>query len=81
VFYYDLLPGGLLSWFCGFIGAPILGLHVGLDLEVIMLALAVVIVGGIGSLPGCLITCLLLGLCNTFGKVLWPNYAASLSTL
>lgn len=57
-------------------GSPILGLHIGLDLEIIMLALAVVIVGGIGSLPGCLVTCLLLGLSDTFGKVLWPHYAS-----
>jgi len=68
--------GALIAGFGGFIGSPILGLHVGLDVEVIMLALAVVIVGGIGSLPGCLITCLLLGMADTFGKMLWPRYAS-----
>ena len=41
-----------------------------------MLALAVVIVGGIGSLTGCLVTCLLMGLSDTLGKVLWPSYAS-----
>lgn len=68
--------GASIAGFGGFIGSPILGLHVGLDVEVIMLALAVVIVGGIGSLPGCLTTCLLLGLADTFGKVLWQKYAS-----
>lgn len=68
--------GAFLAGFGGFVGAPILGLHIGLDVEIIMLALAVVIVGGIGSLPGCLAICLLLGLCNTLGKVLWPSYAS-----
>lgn len=76
VFTMVFCLGAFLAGFGGFFGSPILGLHMGLDLEVIMLALAVVIVGGIGSLPGCLATCLLLGLSDTFGKVLWPEYAS-----
>jgi branched-chain amino acid transport system permease protein len=68
--------GAFIAGFGGFVGSPILGLHIGLDIEVIMLALAVIIVGGIGSLPGCLATCLLLGLADTFGKVLWQRYAS-----
>lgn len=68
--------GAFLAGFGGFVGSPILGVHIGLDIEIIMLALAVVIVGGIGSLPGCLATCLLLGLADTFGKVLWPDFAS-----
>ena len=68
--------GAFVAGFGGFMGSPILGLHIGLDIEVIMLALAVIIVGGIGSLPGCLATCLLLGLADTFGKVLWQRYAS-----
>jgi branched-chain amino acid transport system permease protein len=76
VFTMVFCLGAFLAGFGGFIGAPILGLHIGLDVEIIMLALAVVIVGGIGSLFGCLVTCLLLGLSDTLGKVLWPNYAS-----
>lgn len=68
--------GAFIAGFGGFVGSPILGLHIGLDVEVIMLALAVVIVGGIGNLSGCLATCLLLGLADTFGKVLWQKYAS-----
>ncbi len=68
--------GAFLAGFGGFVGSPILGLHTELGVEVIMLALSVVIVGGIGSLTGCLATCLLLGLSDTFGKVLWPDYAS-----
>ena len=67
--------GAFIAGFGGFVGSPILGLHIGLDVEVIMLALAVVIVGGMGSLPGCLATCLILGLADTFGKVLWQKYS------
>ena len=68
--------GSFIAGFGGFIGSPILGLHIGLDVEIIMLAMAVVIVGGIGNLSGCLTTCLLLGLADTFGKVLWQRYAS-----
>ncbi len=76
VFTMVFCLGAFLAGFGGFIGAPVLGLHIGLDVEIIMLALGVVIVGGIGSLPGCLITCLLMGLSDTLGKVLWPSYAS-----
>ena len=76
VFTLVFCLGAFLAGFGGFFGAPILGLHIGLDVEIIMLALAVVIVGGIGSLFGCLATCLLLGLSDTLGKVLWPSYAS-----
>lgn len=76
VFTMVFCLGAFLAGFGGFIGSPVLGLHIGLDVEIIMLALAVVIVGGIGSLSGCLATSLLLGLSDTFGKVLWPHYAS-----
>lgn len=76
VFTLVFCLGAFVAGLGGFVGSPILGLHVGLDFEVIMLALAVVVVGGIGSLPGCLATCLLLGLADTFGKVLWQKYAS-----
>ncbi len=76
VFTLVFCLGAFIAGFGGFIGAPILGLHVGLDVEIIMLAMAVVIVGGIGNLPGCLTTCLMLGLADTFGKVLWTRFAA-----
>lgn len=76
VFTLVFCLGAFVAGFGGFVGSPILGLHIGLDFEVIMLALAVVVVGGIGNLPGCLTTCLLLGLADTFGKVLWQKYAS-----
>ena len=76
VFTLVFCLGAFLAGFGGFVGSPILGLHIGLDVEVIMLALAVVIVGGIGSLSGSLATSLLMGLSDTLGKVLWPGYAS-----
>ncbi len=76
VFTMVFCLGAFLAGFGGFVGSPILGLHIGLDVEIIMLALAVVIVGGIGSLFGSLATCILLGLSDTMGKVLWPSYAS-----
>ena len=76
VFTLVFCLGAFIAGFGGFVGSPILGLHIGLDVEIIMLALGVVIVGGIGSLSGCFATCLLLGLADTFGKVLWQKYAS-----
>lgn len=76
VFSVVFSMGAFLAGFAGFLASPILGVHIGLDLEIIMLALAVVIVGGVGSLTGCLTTCLLFGIADTLGKVLWPDFAS-----
>lgn len=66
--------GSFLAAFGGFVGGPILGAHQGLDFEVLILALAVVIVGGLGSLKGPLLGSLLIGFTDTFGKVFFPNF-------
>ena len=42
------------------------------------LAIALVVIGGIGSVKGALIAALLVGLVDTFGKVLLPQVAGML---
>ena len=67
--------GASLAGFAGVIAAPVLGVYPGLAHSVLILSLAAIIVGGMGSLRGCLLTSLLFGLADTFGKVLWPGFA------
>jgi len=76
VFTMVFALGAFLAGFGGVVGSPLIGLYPGMEIEVFILALAVVIVGGIGSLPGCLLTCFLIGLADTFGKTQWPGYAS-----
>lgn len=44
--------GAFLAAFGGVIGGPIIGAYPGLDFDILALALAVVVVGGLGTLRG-----------------------------
>jgi len=65
--------GAALAGIGGILGSPFLGVYPGADLDVLTLAFAVVIIGGLGSLPGTLAGSLLVGLADNFGKVLVPE--------
>jgi branched-chain amino acid transport system permease protein len=65
--------GTLLTGLAGSIGAPFLGVHPGLDLDVLLYAMAVVIVGGLGSLKGSFIGALMVGLVDALSKAIWPE--------
>jgi branched-chain amino acid transport system permease protein len=65
--------GALLAGLAGVIGAPFIGLSIGLDFEILLSAIVVVIIGGMGSLKGALIGALIIGLIDTFGKSLFPE--------
>ena len=65
--------GALLAGFAGVIGGPFVGLSTGLDMDILLLAIIVVIIGGMGSLKGALVGALLIGLIDSFGKSLLPE--------
>jgi branched-chain amino acid transport system permease protein len=65
--------GAALAGLAGVLGSPILGVFPGADLEILTLALAVVIIGGLGSLPGTLVGSLFVGLADNIGKALFPE--------
>jgi branched-chain amino acid transport system permease protein len=65
--------GALLAALGGVIGGGFLGIYPGLDFEMLPLAFAVVIIGGMGSLGGAAIGALLVGLADNFGKALFPE--------
>ena len=59
----------------GVIGAPLFGAHVGIALDVLLLAIIVIIVGGVGSIQGALLASMLIGVIDAFGKALFPQFA------
>lgn len=65
--------GAALAGLAGVLGSPILGVFPGADLEILTLALAVVIIGGLGSFPGTLVGSLFVGLADNIGKALFPE--------
>jgi branched-chain amino acid transport system permease protein len=62
-----------LAAFGGAMGGPILGGYPGMDFDLLPLAFAVVIIGGMGSLKGAAIGSLVVGLLDNFGKALVPE--------
>lgn len=67
--------GAGLAALGGVIGGPIIGAYTGLDFEILVMALVVVVVGGLGTLRGAFWGSLLIGFAETFGKAFFPQYA------
>jgi branched-chain amino acid transport system permease protein len=67
--------GAGLAALGGVIGGPLLGVYPGADFEILLQAFVVVIIGGLGSLKGAFFGALLVGLLDTFGKTLFPEFA------
>jgi branched-chain amino acid transport system permease protein len=65
--------GALLAGLGGVIGGAFLGVYPGLDFQILPVAFAVVIIGGMGSLGGAAIGALIVGLADNFGKALFPE--------
>jgi branched-chain amino acid transport system permease protein len=65
--------GAFLAALGGVTGGAFLGIYPGLDFEMLPLAFAVVIIGGLGSLGGAAIGALMVGLADNFGKALFPE--------
>ena len=61
--------GVALAAFAGMIAAPVSSVFPGMGNQVLILCFVVVVIGGIGSVKGALAAALLIGLVDTFGKV------------
>jgi branched-chain amino acid transport system permease protein len=75
VFLATFLLGSALAGFGGLMGGAFLALYPSADAEILVFSLAVVIIGGRGSLVGVAIGSLLVGLLNTLGQVMFPELA------
>lgn len=67
-----------LATIAGMIAAPISSVYPNMGSQVLIMCFVVVVIGGIGSVRGALISALLVGLVDTFGKVLLPQVAGML---
>ena len=63
----------LLAALAGLMLGPMLSVQSGMGEPLLILSLAVVVIGGIGSLKGALYAALLVGLVDTLGRMVWPN--------
>jgi branched-subunit amino acid ABC-type transport system permease component len=67
--------GCALAALAGVLGGPIYGARPGLEDGILLLALVVVVVGGLGSIKGALIGALLIGEVQSLGRALLPDQA------
>jgi branched-chain amino acid transport system permease protein len=77
VFAFVFTLGALLAGFAGVLGGTVLGLYTGGDSDILLFALAVVIVGGLGSYEGAIVGSVLIGLIDNYGTAYFPSLAYS----
>jgi branched-chain amino acid transport system permease protein len=70
--------GAGLAGLAGVIAAPELAIYPGMDANVLILALVVVVLGGLGSIEGALVGAALIGLGYVIGSSLFPQFAIGL---
>ncbi len=70
--------GVAMAVFAGMIAAPISSVYPGMGNQVLIICFVVVVIGGIGSVQGAFLAALLIGVVDTFGKVLLPEFAGVL---
>lgn len=61
--------GAALAGLSGVLGGPLIGMYTGMDNEILVTSLIVVVIGGLGSWKGSFISAILIGIIETFGKV------------
>jgi len=67
--------GAALAALAGVVAGPILGVYSGIDVEVLIPAFIVIVVGGMGSLKGAFVGSLVIGIADTLGKAYLPEMA------
>ena len=70
--------GMAVAVLAGMVAAPVSSVYPGMGGQVLIICFVVVVIGGIGSIRGALLASLLIGVVDTFGKVIFPQAAGVL---
>ncbi|MGZ6142001.1 MAG: branched-chain amino acid ABC transporter permease [Myxococcales bacterium] len=70
--------GTAMAALAGMLAAPLTTVYPGMGEGVLILSFVVVVIGGIGSIKGAFLGALLVGLSDTFGKVLVPSFSSAM---
>lgn len=72
-----IFAGGVaLAAFAGMIAAPLSSVYPGMGDTILIVCFVVVVIGGIGSIKGAFLGAMLIGLADTFGAVLLPQFSS-----
>jgi branched-chain amino acid transport system permease protein len=69
--------GSALAALAGLMAGPVTTVQIGMGDNILILALVVIVIGGIGSLPGAFIAALAIGIIDTMGRAFLPNILGS----
>src|SRR5437762_7609531 len=65
--------GAALAGLAGLMQAPILTVQIGMGENILILAFVIIVIGGIGSIRGAFLAAIMVGLVDTFGRILLPD--------
>lgn len=74
-FFVVFCIGTFLAGLAGVVAAPVLTIEPGMDVQILISTLIVVVIGGPGSLKGAVLGALIIGMAETFGVVLIPEFS------
>lgn len=78
IFTLVFAAGAALAGLAGLMAGPIGSVQVGMGEPILILALVVSVIGGIGSVRGAFVAALIIGIVDTFGRVLLPSALGSM---
>jgi branched-subunit amino acid ABC-type transport system permease component len=78
VFTLTFAFGASLAGLAGVIAAPEFAIYPGMDANVLILALVVVVIGGLGSIEGAVLGAAVIGLGYVVGSTIFPQFAIGL---
>jgi branched-chain amino acid transport system permease protein len=67
--------GVTLAGFAGMIAAPVSSVFPGMGNQILIICFVVAIIGGIGSIKGAMVAALMIGIADTLGAVLLPEFS------
>lgn len=79
VFTLVFAAGAALCGLAGMMAGPISSVQIGMGEPILILALVITVIGGIGSVGGAFLGALLIGVVDTFGRVLLPATLGSMA--
>ena len=78
VFSMVFVTGAALAGLAGIMAGPVFAVQIGMGEPILILAFVVTTIGGIGSIRGAFLAALLIGIVDTFGRVLLPPALGSM---
>lgn len=67
--------GAAMAGLSGVLGGPLIGMYTGMDSDILVTSLIVVVIGGLGSWKGSFISAIMIGLIETMGKIWFPSFS------